>query len=143
MKINLSTKLKRIREGLDEHELYQPKQRNVTNKLSKFTRVTSHEVKRAMDSLQNKPCELDIIPTKFLKTSEDLLKVVTHIVNLSFEENKFAEEWKEALLKPLLKKPNLDLELRNCRPVSKFIIFIQSRGKGCAGTNKQTSAGKC
>ena len=86
--------------------------------LANSPELTSHEVKRARDSLKNKQCELDIIPTKFFKTSEDLLKVVTHIVNLSFEENKFTEEWKEALLKPLLKKSNLDLELRNYRPVS-------------------------
>ena len=126
-------KIKTIREGLDEHKLYQPKQRNVTNKPSKFTRVTSDEVKRTMDSLQNKQCELDIIPTKFLKTLEDLLKVVTHIVNLSFEENKFAGEWKEALLKLLLKKPNLDLELRNYRPVSSLLFLSKVMEKVALG----------
>lgn len=111
-------KIQKIRDDLDKYEQYQPKERFVNNKLRKLSIVTSSEVEKALHGLKSKQCELDIIPTKFLKTSKDLLTVVTHIVNLSFNENIFAEEWKEALLKPLLKKPNLELEMRNFRPVS-------------------------
>ena len=79
-------KISKIREDLDQHNYYQPKERKVNNKLDKFSRITSSEIKKAMNSLQNKQCELDIIPTKFLKESEKLLEVVTHIVNLSLKK---------------------------------------------------------
>ena len=40
------------------------------------------------------------------------------MINLSFESGVFAGNWKEALLKPLLKKCGLDIAFNNFRPVS-------------------------
>jgi hypothetical protein len=59
----------------------------------------------------------------------DLLPLITHIVNLSFKQNTFADGWKEALLKPLLKKTGLDRVKENYRPVSnlKFLSKVVER----------------
>ena len=44
---------------------------------------------------------------------------VTHIANRLLDTSQFCEEWKEALVKPLIKKPSGDLEKKtNYRPVS-------------------------
>ncbi len=47
-----------------------------------------------------------------------LLPVLTRIINLSLASGKFAEEWKEALVVPLLKHQGLNLEFCNLRPIS-------------------------
>ena len=39
-------------------------------------------------------------------------------MNTSLQSGYFASEWKTAILRPLLKKPNLELEDKNYRPVS-------------------------
>ena len=44
--------------------------------------------------------------------------VVLEVFNLFFESGEFASDWKEALLKPLLKKCGLDIAFHNFRPVS-------------------------
>ena len=48
-----------------------------------------------------------------------LLPVISRIVNLSLSCGHFSDEWKEALVTPILKKPGLDpTQLNNLRPVS-------------------------
>ena len=47
-----------------------------------------------------------------------MLPLLTKIINLSLTEGLFAEEWKAAIIHPLLKKPGLDVICRNYRPVS-------------------------
>ena len=47
-----------------------------------------------------------------------LLPVITKIINISLKTGQFADQWKCALVHPLLKKPGLDLVLKNYRPVS-------------------------
>ena len=67
----------------------------------------------------NKYCELDPIPTELLKKcTEDLLPLITKIINLSLSLGDMPEELKEAIIKPLLKKIGLELIDKNYRPVS-------------------------
>ena len=47
-----------------------------------------------------------------------LLPIITKMINLSLETGLFADDWKCALVLPLLKKPGLDLLYKNYRPVS-------------------------
>ena len=47
-----------------------------------------------------------------------LLLVLTNIINLLLESVTFADDWKCALVNPLLKKVSLDLLYKNYRPVS-------------------------
>ena len=66
-----------------------------------------------------KTCELDIIPTDRLKqVPEGCLPALKHIANRSLDTNQFYKEWKESLVKPLMKKHQPGLEKTNYRPVS-------------------------
>ena len=59
-----------------------------------------------------------------------LLPVISRIINLSLSCRHFSEEWKEALVTPILKKPGLDpTQLNNLRPVSNlnFISKLTER----------------
>ena len=67
----------------------------------------------------SKSCESDPIPTNLLKESlPALINIITDIVNKSTSEANMPEELKEALVKPLLKKANLELIDKNYRLVS-------------------------
>ena len=69
----------------------------------------------------SKSCELDPIPTFLLKQSMDVvLPVLTDIVNASLTESTVPQSFRQAIVRPLLKKPDLDREVfKNYRPVSK------------------------
>ena len=67
-----------------------------------------------------KSCSLDPVPVLILKQCIDLLlPSITRIVNTSLQNGIFHEEFKVALVLPLLKKSSLDREvLGNYRPIS-------------------------
>ena len=67
-----------------------------------------------------KSCALDPIPTWLLKACTDsLVPLVTRIVNESLESGTVCDILKQAVVTPLLKKPNLDSNmLKNYRPLS-------------------------
>ena len=51
-----------------------------------------------------KSCKLDPIPTSMvIHCMNELLPIITSMVNMSLQSGYFAEEWKEALVHPLLK----------------------------------------
>ena len=70
--------------------------------------------------LTSAQCELDPIPTSLVKRFlPSLLPVITAIINKSLELSHFPLKFKNALVKPLLKKSSLDQNcLNNYRPVS-------------------------
>ena len=82
-------------------------------------------------ALIRKSCLLDPMPTSLVVSCLDLLlPVISRIINLSLSCGHFSEEWKEALVTPILKKPGLDLtQLNNLRPVSNldFISKLTER----------------
>ena len=54
-------------------------------------------------------CELDPVPTWLVKKCQaELIKIIKSIVNISLKAGIFPESAKTDLLKPLIKKPNLD-----------------------------------
>ena len=64
-------------------------------------------------------CELDPVPTTILKeVTPSIAPLVASIVNKSMQTGVFPQDLKEALVKPMLKKANLDLIDKNYRPVS-------------------------
>ena len=70
-------------------------------------------------SMSTKSSKLDVLPTKVLKEIiKSLLPLLTKIINLLLTEGLFVEEWKVAIIHPLLKKLGLDLISKNYRPVS-------------------------
>ena len=84
--------------------------------------------------MNTKSCELDLVPTKLLKENTDkFIGLLTNIVNTSLESGVFAEEWKLALLHPLIKKVGLDVIKPNFHPVSNlsFISHLVEKAAIC------------
>ena len=86
---------------------------------SKFSPLTEEKVSKLINSSTKKSCTLDPMPTSLVIDCIDvLLPIITKMINLSLESGLFADDWKCALVLPLLKKPGLDLLYKNYRPVS-------------------------
>ena len=82
----------------------------------------------------NKSCELDPILTEILKhILPCILELITDIVNLSLDNGVFPDTLKVALVKPLLKKANLDLTDNNFRPVSN-LAYMSKLGERAAAS---------
>ena len=80
--------------------------------------LSVRDVKQLIQNSALKSCPLDPMPSTLVSKCEDLLPVLTKIVNNSLQSGCFPEIWKEALVFPLLKKPGLDVIFKNFRPVS-------------------------
>ena len=64
-------------------------------------------------------CELDVLPTHIHKEMLDhLLPTITKIINMSLTQGIFIDKWKNALVRPLLKKKGMELILKSYWPVS-------------------------
>ena len=86
---------------------------------SKFSPLTEEKVSKLINSSTKKSCTLDPMPTSLVTDCIDvLLPIITKMINLSLESGLFVDDWKCALVLPLLKKPGLDLLYKNYRPVS-------------------------
>ena len=71
-----------------------------------------------------KTCVLDMLPTaKLPGILEGHLPALMHLVNSSLGQGKFCECWKEAIVKPLIKKISLGTQDSSYRPVSN-LCFI-------------------
>ncbi len=87
--------------------------------LSEFDSLSDRDVRDLFMKAATKTCALDPLPTSLLKECIDtLLPVLTLLVNLSLSCASFPDEWKLAIILPLLKKLGLDLVLKSYRPVS-------------------------
>ena len=90
--------------------------------LESFALVDARTLGQVFSQVNPTTCLLDPIPTPFFKTlygffEEQLL----NIVNCSLQTGVFPTSFKTAVVKPLLKKSNLDPDiLSNYRPVSNF-----------------------
>ena len=59
------------------------------------------------------------MPTPLVVGSLDvLLPVLTRMINLSLESGVFPENWKQAEVRPRLKKSGLEVAFKNLRPIS-------------------------
>ena len=87
--------------------------------------MTESEVCKIITKSPTKSCSLDPAPTWIVKDSVDeLIPMVTILVNLSFQSANVPDSMKQALVTPLLKKDDLDPEvLKNYRPVSNLSFF--------------------
>jgi len=93
--------------------------RRVTSSLADFTAVTVDEVAKLISSTPNKTCQLDPAPTWLVKDMSGLLSPVALLTNKSLTTGCIPAEFKEAIVRPVLKRDELDLtDLKNCRPVS-------------------------
>ena len=93
--------------------------------LESFEPLSQDEVKAIISDLGTKSCGSDVIPTKLLKKClSGLLPCITKIVNLSLSSGVFPSNYKEAIVRPLLKKQGLEKQCSNYRPVSNLTFMV-------------------
>ena len=109
-------KISKIREELDIMETVTPSVKEMStwrdnNGLESFEPVTEAEVNKILKNLSKKTCSSDVVPTWLIIECEDsLTPAITSIVNCSLESGEMPVDLKKAIVKPLLKKADLDRE---------------------------------
>ncbi|XP_068719650.1 uncharacterized protein [Montipora capricornis] len=79
--------------------------------------LTEDDVESLIQPSSSKSFSLDPIPSKLLPQCDVLLPVITSLINMSLRTGVVPRVWKEALIKPLLKKPGADVHVpQNFRP---------------------------
>ena len=97
------SKIEKIRESFIDTPSYAALQYN-RPKFTSLCPLTESEVCAVIMKMKNKHRELDIIPPSIVKQIlEACLPAITQIVNLSLTNGEFYEDWKVAVVKPLLK----------------------------------------
>ena len=85
-------------------------------RIGTLTPVSYMEVINMVKSIPPKSCDLDPIPTKILKNHIDALaQGIANIINTSFEQGYVCDSLKEAIIRPLMKSPKLNLVFPNFR----------------------------
>ena len=107
-----SSKISNLRDDLDSRSCDGPL-------LFHFDRVTEKICELIVGS-STKSGMLDPIPTSLIKQClNDLVPLVTAIINVSLSTGTVPKQFKQAVVTPLLKKPGLDTnDLKHFRPVS-------------------------
>ena len=127
-----SNKILKIRESLDQYKKYDSRTYDLVPPLRQFKELSEEQVKKCINSMATKSCELDVIPMSLLKQMlPTFLPHITKIVNTSLKTEVFVESWKEAIVRPLLKKAGLGLINSNYRPVSN-LSFVSEVLEKCA-----------
>ena len=86
---------------------------------NEFEIIDKNTVLKLIKKSTTKTCDLDPVPTNLLKQYVEVLVPSVHcIITTSLSHRCFTNNLKEALLRPLLKKSNLDLIFKNYHPVS-------------------------
>ena len=87
---------------------------------AEFQLVTEDFVKTVVQEMPQKSCDLDLIPTSVLyECLDEIIPILTSIMNKSLPSGIVPHCFKHALVKPLLKKASLDNNcLKHYRPVS-------------------------
>ena len=81
--------------------------------------IDENTVLKLIKKSTTKSCKLDLVLTNLLKQYVEVLVPSVHcIITTSLSHRCFTNTLKKALLRPLLKKSNLDLIFKNYHPVS-------------------------
>ena len=120
------TKIDKIMEGLVPttshpiNKVYIEDRFETDKRLYEFRLLTLEKTINLVKSAAPKSCDLDPIPTNILLEQLDIIApTLQKIINLSLQTGIMPKSMKEALVCPLLKKPNLDQQqFKNFRPVS-------------------------
>ncbi len=117
-----SEKINNIRKEIDTSssfaQIRPQSQKEVT--MSVFEAIDSNILKEIVQHLKSSTCYLDTLPTSFFKSVLNCLEAdLLEVVNTSLLSGTFPNSLKTAVVKPLLKKSNLDnTMLSNYRPIS-------------------------
>ena len=96
-------KIQTIRDELSSADEFKPQVNNIPQ-LNLFTPLTIKEVQKEIMSMKSSSCKLDAIPTNLPKELlPSCIGTITHIVNASLTKGIFANNWKTAIVCPLLK----------------------------------------
>ena len=83
-----------------------------------FEPTTESEVIKIVKKFKTKSSGVDNINSSVLQLLiHRISPIITHIINISFEQNTFPERWKSAIVKPIPKIP-LPLKESDFRPIS-------------------------
>ena len=112
-------KIDNIRSRFNTTVPYKPEEKCDVPLLNKFMPISARQLEKTITSMPSKTCALDIMPTaRFKEVLGTILLSIRHIVNKSLDQGEFYTSWKEALVKPLVKKKILGTAMTNYRPVS-------------------------
>ena len=116
--INKIPKIRELLQNQPSSDYIQPTLASTLPTISEFHPLSEEVCKFVLKS-SSKSCEVDPIPTHLLKfILLAVSPILTTVVNSSITSGAFQDNLKEAWVKPLLKKANLDLIDKNYRPVS-------------------------
>ena len=109
LQITLLRKYRKFEEALDNQPLYTPTDQEVPT-IEEFIQFTEEDIGKIIGNMQPKCCELNVIqPTLLKKLLPYIIKPITYLINTSLSNGVFAANWKTAIIRPLLKKPGLEL----------------------------------
>ena len=84
-----------------------------------FLPLDSEEILNIIKNMNPTTCIMDPCNTQFLlKFKEIIVDAITSITNQSLTTGELLDDWKVAAVRPLIKGPNMDIELKNYRPIS-------------------------
>ena len=87
--------------------------------------MTAEEIQKLISSAPKKTCELDPAPTWLVKDMRGLLSpFISLLINKSLTADCFPAAFKEALVRPLLKKVGLDAGDQNCFQAVSNLSFL-------------------
>ena len=118
-------KTDKIRKDLDATDI-EPNELNrllpvdsaVEKKLHGFHLLSQEDVLQLVQGSAKKTCSLDPMPTSMVVNCQDeLLSVITCMINSSLSSGYFPPGWKNALVLPFRKKPGHYNSFQNLRPV--------------------------
>ena len=98
---------------------------------TEFRVMSEREFESFVDAIGKKSCDIDPIPASILKECKStIVPILTKIVNMSLQSASMPAALKEAMIKPKLKKDNLDSEdYSNFRPISNLKVVSKVIGK--------------
>jgi hypothetical protein len=98
--------------------------------LEKFEVLSTDMVSQLIQKSAKKSCSLDPMPTSLVvKSLNELLPVITCMINSSLSLGYFPSAWKSTLVDPRLKKTGQPASLSNLRPISnlQFVSKLTER----------------
>lgn len=115
-------KIELIRKELDEEQIPPSQNQDWTHtlncQLDSFRTLSQNDLHDIIRKSSRKSCILDPLPTPLVIECLDILApTITKIVNTSLTTGKVPLSWKEAVVHPTQKKPNIN-EFKNLRPVN-------------------------
>ena len=95
----LINKIQNIHDKLEIYSHFEPIHKDIPIPLNSFREISQEELVKLVNSLHTKSCELDPLPTWFIKENlEQFFDVLLKLVNTSLTNDEFILDWKLAIL---------------------------------------------